>query len=193
MMTKAKIGAAVLGGYVLGRRKKARLALGLGALLAGARVKPKQLADALTSSPLLSGVSEQVRGELVNAGKEAATSVLTTRANSLADSLHERTRGLREKSRADDEAEERERHEEHEGHEEERGHKEREEREEEEHEEAASSPARSVSRAARAPARKAGEAARKTADRPRRDKASTGRPRSSSGASGGRSRRPDDG
>ncbi|MDX6237683.1 MAG: hypothetical protein QOG10_2498, partial [Kribbellaceae bacterium] len=35
MMTNAKIGTALVGGYLLGRTKKAKLALGLGMFLAG--------------------------------------------------------------------------------------------------------------------------------------------------------------
>lgn len=97
-MNNAKMGAAVLGGYVLGRTKKAKLAIGLGSLLAGSRVKPGQLGKALAESPFLSNVNDQVRRELVSAGKAAATSVLTAKAEHLADSLHERTTGMRDKA-----------------------------------------------------------------------------------------------
>ncbi|MEX2981763.1 ABC transporter substrate-binding protein [Streptomyces sp. C36] len=97
-MNNAKMGAAVLGGYVLGRTKKAKLAIGLGSLLAGSRVKPGQLGKVLAESPFLSNVNDQVRRELVSAGKAAATSVLTAKAEHLADSLHERTAGMRDKA-----------------------------------------------------------------------------------------------
>ncbi|MCA6093257.1 ABC transporter substrate-binding protein [Streptomyces sp. SCA3-4] len=97
-MNNAKIGAAVLGGYVLGRTKKAKLAIGLGTLLAGSRVKPGQLGKTLAQSPFLGNVNEQVRKELLSAGKAAATSVLTAKAEHLADSLHDRTTGMREKA-----------------------------------------------------------------------------------------------
>ncbi|KUO21008.1 hypothetical protein [Streptomyces dysideae] len=96
-MNNAKIGAAVVGGYVLGRTKKAKLAFGLGALLAGSRVRPGQLGKAL-DTPFLSGVRRQVRTELTDASKAAASSVLTAKADSLADVLHERTAGLQEKA-----------------------------------------------------------------------------------------------
>ncbi|MGW2648797.1 ABC transporter substrate-binding protein [Streptomyces sp. NPDC001393] len=102
-MNNAKIGAAVLGGYVLGRTKKAKLALSLGALLAGSRIKPGQVAKVLQESPFLSNVSKQVRSELAGAGKEAATTVLSAKADSLADALHERTAGLHEKAHPDGE------------------------------------------------------------------------------------------
>ncbi|PIM67669.1 ABC transporter substrate-binding protein [Streptomyces sp. JV178] len=99
-MKNATIGAAVLGGYLLGRTKKAKLALGAGALLAGAKARPGQLAG-LLDSPFLSNVTQQVRGELTEAGKAAATSVLTAKADSLAGALHERTEGLRERAHPD--------------------------------------------------------------------------------------------
>lgn len=103
-MNNAKIGAAFLGGYVLGRTKKTKLALGLGAALAGSRVNPAQLGKTLQGSPFVNTLTKQVRTELTGAGKAAATSVLTAKADHLADALHNRTSGLREKgSAAEDE------------------------------------------------------------------------------------------
>ncbi|MCQ4044243.1 ABC transporter substrate-binding protein [Streptantibioticus rubrisoli] len=102
-MNNAKIGAAVLGGYVLGRTKKAKLALSVGSLLAGSRMRPGQLVKAVQESPFLSGITRQVRTELTGAGKAAATSVLTAKADSLADAIHERTTGLHERAHPDDE------------------------------------------------------------------------------------------
>jgi hypothetical protein len=96
-MNNARIGAAVLGGYVLGRTKKAKLALGLGALLAGSRIRPGQLGKAL-DAPFLGQVGRQVRSELGDASKAAASSVLTAKAESLADALHQRTAGLQDKA-----------------------------------------------------------------------------------------------
>ncbi|SPF06570.1 ABC transporter substrate-binding protein [Streptomyces sp. MA5143a] len=99
-MKNATIGAAVLGGYLLGRTKKAKLALGAGALLAGAKARPGQLAG-LLDSPFLSNITQQVRGELTEASKAAATQMLTAKADSLAGALHERTEGLRERAHPD--------------------------------------------------------------------------------------------
>ncbi|WP_060883703.1 hypothetical protein [Streptomyces caniscabiei] len=96
-MNNATMGAAVLGGYLLGRTKKAKLALGLGALLAGSQVRPGQLGKAL-DAPFLSDLTRQVRAELAGASKAAATSVLSTKADHLAGALHERTAGLRERA-----------------------------------------------------------------------------------------------
>ncbi|MEU6805583.1 ABC transporter substrate-binding protein [Streptomyces neyagawaensis] len=96
-MKNATIGAAILGGYLLGRTKKGKLALSAGALLAGSKARPGQLAG-LLDSPFLSNVTQQVRGELTEAGKAAATQMLTAKADSLAGALHERTEGLRERA-----------------------------------------------------------------------------------------------
>jgi hypothetical protein len=97
-MNNAKIGTALVGGYLLGRTKKAKLALGLGAMLAGSRIRPDQLGRTLQQSPVLKDVTKQVRSELAGASKAAATSVMTAKANSLADALHQRTAGLREQA-----------------------------------------------------------------------------------------------
>ncbi|MFF7650741.1 hypothetical protein ACFZCY_12930 [Streptomyces sp. NPDC007983] len=102
-MTNGKIAVAVAGGYLLGRTKKAKLAFGLGMLLAGKKISldPQQLARAVADSPLLSGLNAQARKELAGAARTAATSALSTRMNGLADSLHDRTLSLR--GGADDE------------------------------------------------------------------------------------------
>lgn len=100
MMTNAKVGVAVVGGYLLGRTKKAKVAMGLGMFLAGRRMKldPQQIKNLVTESPVFAGLNDQVRRELVDATKSAAGSALAKRANSLADSLKERTLGLNEPS-----------------------------------------------------------------------------------------------
>ncbi|GHH88451.1 hypothetical protein [Streptomyces capitiformicae] len=103
-MNNATIGAAVLGGYLLGRTKKAKLALGVGALLAGSKVRPGQLGKALDSQ-FLSNVTHQVRTELTDASKAAASSVLTAKVDSLAGTLHDRAAELRERAQGEGEAE----------------------------------------------------------------------------------------
>ncbi len=45
--------------------------------------------------PQLGGVASAVRGELLNAGKAAATAVVNNRIESLSESLHQRTEALR--------------------------------------------------------------------------------------------------
>ncbi|MFH8680614.1 hypothetical protein [Streptomyces lydicus] len=98
MMNNAKIGVALAGGYVLGRTKKAKLAIGLGMYLAGKKLNldPKQLGKLVANSPVLGPLNDQVRRELVDATKSAATAALTQRMSGLADSLHERTLDLRD-------------------------------------------------------------------------------------------------
>ncbi|QWF86033.1 hypothetical protein [Amycolatopsis sp. CA-230715] len=96
-----KVAAAVAGGYLLGRRKKAKLAISLGAWLIGKKLAldPKKLLTGVTqelvSSPQLSGLRDQVREEVLTTGKTVATTLLTNQAERLTDSLHERADGLR--------------------------------------------------------------------------------------------------
>ncbi|MFJ6749462.1 hypothetical protein ACIQNI_14915 [Streptomyces sp. NPDC091266] len=96
MMNNAKIGVALVGGYFLGRTKKAKMAIGLGMFLAGQKLNldPKQLGKLVANSPVLGSLNAQVREELVDATKSAATSALTQRISGLTDSLHERTLDL---------------------------------------------------------------------------------------------------
>ncbi|MGH3310016.1 MAG: hypothetical protein ACRDP3_05455 [Streptomyces sp.] len=114
MMNNGKIGLALVGGYLLGRTKKAKMALGLGLYLAGKKLdlNPAQLAKTLANSPVIGGLSDQVRKDLVEGTKSALTSAVTQRANSFADSLHERTLGLNDpeggsKGSAEDEQDDR--------------------------------------------------------------------------------------
>ncbi|MFD0043502.1 hypothetical protein ACFVIZ_38325 [Streptomyces anulatus] len=105
-MTKnAKIGAALVGGYLLGRTKKAKLALGFGMFLLGKKIDldPRQIGRMLADSPVLGSLNVQVRKELVDATRTAATKAVTQRAGSLADSLQQRTQALGAGPGADDE------------------------------------------------------------------------------------------
>ncbi|MFH8623330.1 ABC transporter substrate-binding protein [Streptomyces vietnamensis] len=101
----AKIGTALIGGYLLGRTKKGKLALSIAMAMAGSRIKPGQLGKSIAHSPFLSSVNQQVRGELVTAGKAAATTVLNAKAEHLADALHDRTEGMRSGKQDTDEEE----------------------------------------------------------------------------------------
>ncbi|MFG3097855.1 hypothetical protein [Streptomyces sp. NPDC048202] len=112
-MTKnVKIAAALVGGYVLGRTKKAKMAIGLGMFLAGKKLDldPRRIGTLLAESPALAGLNAQVRKELVETTKAAATEALTKRAagfaDSLTDSLASRTKAL--DGPQDDEVEEEE-------------------------------------------------------------------------------------
>ncbi|MFI6079440.1 hypothetical protein ACIBBB_00280 [Streptomyces sp. NPDC051217] len=119
MTGNAKIGVALVGGYLLGRTKKAKMAIGFGMFLAGKKLSfdPRQLGKLVGNSPVLGSLNDQVRKELVGATKTAATNALTQRASGLADSLHRRTLELDGKEedreepareREDDEPEDRE-------------------------------------------------------------------------------------
>ncbi|NYI05064.1 hypothetical protein [Allostreptomyces psammosilenae] len=94
-MASTKLGAALVGGYVLGRTRKTKLALATALWLAGKGLRPGQLARSVAGSPALGELNKRVRDELLRAGKSAATTALTARADRLADSLDERTRALR--------------------------------------------------------------------------------------------------
>ncbi|MEU0131937.1 hypothetical protein [Streptomyces sp. NPDC006289] len=96
MMTNGKIATALVGGYLLGRTKKAKVAVGLGMFLAGRKLSldPRQLGQLVADSPLLGGVTDQLRSELIGATKSAAGSALTRRMNRLSDSLSDKAQGL---------------------------------------------------------------------------------------------------
>jgi hypothetical protein len=110
---KLALGTALVGGYLLGRTRKARFALVVASCLAGKRLNltPQDLLTTavrkLRETPQFAELSEQVREELFNAGRAAADRRLST----LADTLATRTSSLLE-SRAkgeeepEDEAEE---------------------------------------------------------------------------------------
>src|SRR5918994_5290643 len=97
MNTSAKVAAAVASGYLLGRTKKLRLAITVGGLLAGKRIATdpraivQQLATVVEQNPELSKLSDQVRGRLVTAGREAAVAAASNRLNRVSDSIRDRT------------------------------------------------------------------------------------------------------
>lgn len=112
-MKNTTTAAALVGGYLLGRTKKAKMAIGVGMFLAGRRLDldPRRLGKLLAASPVTGALSEQIRRELFEATKSAAAQALTQRATGLADSLQQRTRALSRdgvsEAGADDEAEDR--------------------------------------------------------------------------------------
>jgi hypothetical protein len=97
MNTTAKVAAAVASGYLLGRTKKLKLAITVGGLLAGKRVATdpraivQQLSTLVEQNPELSKLSDQVRGRLVAAGREAAVAAASNRLNRVSDSIRDRT------------------------------------------------------------------------------------------------------
>jgi hypothetical protein len=99
--TKAALAAGIAGGYVLGRTKKAKLAFAVATYLAGRRfaLKPRDLAKAglhsVRQHPQLSQVSEQLREEVVQAGRSAVTAAASHRVEAMANALRTRTEAIR--------------------------------------------------------------------------------------------------
>lgn len=104
----AQVALAVGVGYVLGRRRKMRMAtaIALGAATGGigglgpAALKrgAKMLGStdlASTFGPQVNEIVSTIRGDLLDAGKAAATTAVTSRMDSLSDSLHERAETFR--------------------------------------------------------------------------------------------------
>ncbi|MEJ8661746.1 histone protein [Streptomyces sp. MS1.AVA.4] len=98
--TKMALAAAIAGGYVLGRTKKGRLALSLGTYLAGRRfgLEPRQLAvegmRRLGEIPQVAELQDQLKGEVLEAGRKAVTAAATRSMGTLADTLRDRTASL---------------------------------------------------------------------------------------------------
>ncbi|MEU9991361.1 histone protein, partial [Streptomyces sp. NPDC048045] len=94
---KIALAAGVLGGYVLGRTKKARVAFAAATYLAGRRfgLEPQQLLaegiKRLRELPQFADLNEQLRGEVLDAGRKAMSAVADRKLSELADALHERT------------------------------------------------------------------------------------------------------
>jgi hypothetical protein len=107
MKTSRSAAAAVMIGYVLGRRKKFRAAtlMAAAAAVGGTTVggiamrrgmKMLGNSDAFGKiAPQLTEITDTVRGDLLTAAKGAAAAALTNRVDSLTDSLHDRAERLR--------------------------------------------------------------------------------------------------
>jgi hypothetical protein len=94
MQDTLKIGAAALGGYVLGRTKKAKTAIGLALWLSG-KGRPRDMARNQAARLLKSDRAQellgQVRGPILSAGKDAALSMFESQAGRLSENLQRRT------------------------------------------------------------------------------------------------------
>ncbi|MEV5545708.1 hypothetical protein AB0L35_06115 [Streptomyces sp. NPDC052309] len=107
---RAALTAAVAGGYFLGRRRKAGLAIVVGAWLAGRRLglsPGDMLSQGLgrLRTPQFQDLTDQVRGELLTAGREAFAAAANRRLTGFADALRDRTDALKGTSRRDGEEE----------------------------------------------------------------------------------------
>ncbi|MFH9730059.1 hypothetical protein [Streptomyces sp. NPDC017260] len=107
---KAAMAAAVAGGYLLGRTRKARLAFAVGSYLVGRRVglPPGRVLSqglaGLQQTTQLQELTDQVRGELLTAGRAAVTAAANRGLTGLADTLRDRTDALTGTGRLADEA-----------------------------------------------------------------------------------------
>ncbi|MFB7087791.1 hypothetical protein [Streptomyces sp. NPDC056296] len=106
--SKAVMAAAVAGGYLLGRTKKAKLAFVVGSYLMGRRIglSPGQVLSqglaGIQRTPQLQELTDQVRGELLTAGRTAVTAAANRRLTGLADTLRDRTDALTGAGRRND-------------------------------------------------------------------------------------------
>ncbi|MBO8186902.1 hypothetical protein [Streptomyces spirodelae] len=106
---KTAVLAAVAGGYLLGRTRKAKLALTLGSVVAGRRLglDPQELlrqgVRKLAETPQFEELTDQIKHQLMAAARTAASSTANRRLESLADSLRDRTARLGGEGGPDDE------------------------------------------------------------------------------------------
>lgn len=148
--TKVSLTAAVAAGYVLGRTKKGKLAIGLASLVAGQQLplNPRDMismgARKLAENPQVAPLIEQVRGEVLSAGRTALSAQANRRLESVADALQQRTSALLEQPGEEEENEDEEYAEEDE--------------EEDEEEPAAKKPPAKKAPAKKAPAKKSASA-----------------------------------
>ncbi|WP_330176604.1 histone protein [Streptomyces sp. NBC_01498] len=110
--TKLTLATAVLGGYVLGRTKKGRLALTVATLVAGRGLGygPRQLAAEgarrLGDVPQIAGLQDQFRDQGVEAARGALSAVADRGMGSLADAISGRATALISKDDGADEDDE---------------------------------------------------------------------------------------
>ncbi|MFD4969565.1 DNA primase [Streptomyces sp. NPDC058424] len=101
-MNKVGLGLAIGAGYLLGRTKKAKLALTLGSLVAGKKLNlgPSGIAQLvnqqLMSNPQLKEIGDQLREDLKGVGKAASGAMAERQMTALADRLHGRTAQIRD-------------------------------------------------------------------------------------------------
>ncbi|SDL09005.1 hypothetical protein SAMN05421874_115131 [Nonomuraea maritima] len=102
MKDAGKVALAVVVGYYLGRRHKLRTAL---ALAAGGAVRKmrkeqggllQQGTKLLGSSPEIAGMTDRLKGEVLEVAKAAAVAAASKQIESITTRLHERTESLRQ-------------------------------------------------------------------------------------------------
>jgi hypothetical protein len=98
MKCGSQIAVAMVGGYVLGRSHKTRMALLLALMAAAGGKLPIDPEDLLRKTPLggqLDKLAGDLRGQLVDAGMSVAKKAASNRIDSLSDRLQERAESLR--------------------------------------------------------------------------------------------------
>ncbi len=101
-----RVAVSVLGGYLLGRGHKTRLAVLLALMAAGGRL-PGNAGELLRRTALggsLDQITEDLRGRLAASGSELAKKAASSPVESLSDILHERTEALRAEGWAGEQA-----------------------------------------------------------------------------------------
>jgi hypothetical protein len=98
-MKTGTLGAAVVTGYLLGRFHKMKWALVIAAAAGGKRLAGKQgnvlgQATEMAKSAGLDHLTGDLRGRLVEAGKAAAVSAVSSRIDSVSEGLHARSESL---------------------------------------------------------------------------------------------------
>ncbi|KOV66657.1 hypothetical protein ADL00_17960 [Streptomyces sp. AS58] len=102
-MNRLGLGLAVGAGYVLGRTRKLRLAFAVGTLVAGRRMQlsPRALAELvsgqLANNPQFKEIGDQLRQDLRGVGGAATGALVERQLDTLADRLHDRTAGVRDR------------------------------------------------------------------------------------------------
>jgi hypothetical protein len=103
--TNAKLAAAAVGGYVLGRTKKGGAALGLASWLGGNQAGQQAMAMArkgltqVAQSEQVAQIMAQIRGPLMEAAQKVATQAALGRVTAISNGLTARTRALSEVGR----------------------------------------------------------------------------------------------
>ena len=100
--TNAKLAAAVISGYVLGRTKKGGAALNMASWLSGNQAGPQAMSMArkgltqVAQSEQAAQIMKQLRGPLMAAAQKAATQAVLSRVTAISDGLTARAQALSE-------------------------------------------------------------------------------------------------
>ncbi|NGN66109.1 DNA primase [Streptomyces sp. A7024] len=102
MNNRIGLGLAVAAGYLLGRTKKAKLAIGVAGVVMGKKLplNPQQLAgvarEQLKNNPQFKEIGSQLSQDLRGVGKAATGAMVNRQISGLADRLHERTTAVQD-------------------------------------------------------------------------------------------------